>query len=248
MTPTYKCPKCRDEGGVFVKRPVEQTVKGEQKTFMLDHWQVCSCVEQERMERIIKSSQITDSFRSLTFENFDTSDVHETIQMAFRKAKIYAVRFNEIRRTKNNGICLLGRPGTGKTHLLSAISNSLIDEGVELLYMPYVQTMEEVKNDMKKEDVNAARFEKMMKVEVLFIDDLFKPPTTPSPYEIRKMFEVINYRYLETKPILISSELSIDELLDIDEGLGSRIKEMCHDFRVVIKGGRELNYRLREGA
>lgn len=246
MIPKYRCPKCRDEYGQLVKRSVSQMVHGEMVEFLTDHWQVCSCVEQDRVNKLIRSSQMTDAFRKNTFETFDAQGVHETIREAYRKAFIYYKRFQDIRASNNNGICLLGRPGCGKTHLLMAITNKLFDDGIEVLYVPYVGVMEEVKNDMKKEDINAARFDKMMKVDVLFIDDLFKPPTVPSAYEVRKMFEVINYRYIERKPLLLSSELSIEDMLNIDEGLGSRIKEMCHDFRVIIKGGRELNYRLRE--
>lgn len=83
---------------------------------------------------------------------------------------------------------------------------------------------------------------------MLFIDDLFKPPSQPTAYEIRKMYEVINYRYMEQMPIMISSERKISDLVDIDEALGSRINEMCREFRVELDGGREMNYRMREGA
>jgi len=56
---------------------------------------------------------------------------------------------------------------------------------------------------------------------------------------------VINYRYLNHLPVMVSSELTVDELCDIDEALGTRIYQMCQDFTVVIKGDRkQLNHRL----
>ena len=86
----------------------------------------------------------------------------------------------------------------------------------------------------------------MQKAEVLFIDDMWKGRKEPTPFQIEQMFAVINDRYMEKRPVLISSEKDIDQMCDFDEAIGSRINEMCKDFRVLLKGGRELNYRLRE--
>lgn len=88
----------------------------------------------------------------------------------------------------------------------------------------------------------------MRKVEVLFIDDLFKPingQPRATDWQVEQIQSVLNYRYLNHKPLLISSELTIDEILNIDEALGSRIHQMCRDYIVIIKGDRmQLNHRL----
>lgn len=52
---------------------------------------------------------------------------------------------------------------------------------------------------------------------------------------INIMFEIINYRYLNFLPIIVSSEFSIDKLLVFDEGVGSRIYEMSKDYVVEIE-------------
>lgn len=61
--------------------------------------------------------------------------------------------------------------------------------------------------------------------------------------DINIMFEIINYRYLNGKPIIISSELFQEDLLKFDEAIGSRIIEMCKG-RIVEIRGIENNYRL----
>ncbi len=69
----------------------------------------------------------------------------------------------------------------------------------------------------------------MRKVEVLFIDDLFKPiysQPRATDWQVEQIQSVLNYRYLNHKPLLISSELTVDEILDIDEALGSRIHQI----------------------
>lgn len=62
--------------------------------------------------------------------------------------------------------------------------------------------------------------------------------------DINIMFEIINYRYLKNKPIIISSELIQSKLLDFDEAVGSRIIEMCKG-RTAEAIGIENNYRLK---
>ena len=45
------------------------------------------------------------------------------------------------------------------------------------------------------------------------------------------------------QPIIISTEKTPDELIKVDEALGSRIVEMCKGYTVVFKNAQ--NYRLR---
>ena len=70
---------------------------------------------------------------------------------------------------------------------------------------------------------------------------MFKGKITDSDVNI--MFELINHRYFNNLPMIISSELSVLRLMDIDEALGSRLIEMSKD-RVVELRGKELNYRV----
>ncbi len=85
---------------------------------------------------------------------------------------------------------------------------------------------------------------------MLFIDDLFKPTRgkrRATEWQVEQTHAMINYRYLNHKPIMISSELTIDTICNIDEALGTRIYDMCRDFTVTVQGyPKVLNYRLRD--
>jgi DNA replication protein DnaC len=83
---------------------------------------------------------------------------------------------------------------------------------------------------------------KYKRARVLLIDDLFKGKLNAT--DINIMFEIINHRYLNQLPLIISTEFTADKLLDFDEAIGSRILEMCKDYTVELIG-RENNYRLR---
>lgn len=252
----YDCPRCKDKTGY-----IEQRERGDGYGYD-EFWKVCSCVEWRKAQRLMKSSEITEAFRRLSFENFATENKPGVIVDAYECAAEYYDDFEEIKEARRNSIALLGQPGAGKTHLLTAVANRLIqkfakakddrhDTGfIPVLYFPFVEGFTDLRDDFDKLEEKLTR---MKNAGVLFIDDLYKPTgrerkPRATEWQIEQMYAVINHRYLNHKPIMVSSELTIDELCDVDEALGTRIYEMCQDYTVVIKGDRRvLNHRL-EGA
>ncbi|MGE7121827.1 ATP-binding protein [Peribacillus sp. NPDC046944] len=206
----------------------------------------CDCIRKKKAERLMRASEITNEFKKLGFQNFLREDKPQVISDAYECSLAYFQSFAEIRKERANSISLLGQPGAGKTHLLTAISNNLIKKlNVPVLYFPYVEGFNDLKDDFDKLE---AKLERMKQVEVLFIDDLFKPvkgKPRATEWQVEQLYAVINFRYLNHKPILVSSELIVDEIVDVDEALGTRIYQMCKDFTVVIQGDRKiLNHRL----
>ncbi|MFT0800342.1 ATP-binding protein [Bacillus swezeyi] len=214
----------------------------------------CECVRRKKIARLMAASGITEEFEKLVFGNFRTDGKPKMIKEAYDCAVEYFKDFEKIRRERSNSIALLGQPGSGKTHLLTAIMNNLIKKkSVQCMYFPYTEGMGDLKDDF---DQLETKLDAMRKVEVLFIDDLFKPVYTTTnegrikkpratEWQVEQIQSVVNYRYLNHLPLLVSSELTTDELLDIDEALGSRIHQMCRDYTVIIKGDRmKLNHRL----
>ena len=135
----------------------------------------------------------------------------------------------------------LGQVGSGKTHLSMAICNELMDRGISVIYMGYRDCLTNIKQNM----LDSVYYNKVMNryknARVLFVDDLFKGKISDSDVNI--MFELINHRYFNNLPVIISSECGVDRLLGIDEALGSRLIEMSKG-RIVELRGRNLNYRM----
>lgn len=204
----------------------------------------CSCVGKRRLHKRFESSKITWAFRMLNFDTFSLEDRPEIVHKAYQLARKYVRDFKNIKAERINSICLLGRPGSGKTHLLTSVANELIDEGAKVLYFPYVQGFNEIKDNLA---LREARIVAMQDAEVLYIDDLWKGREMPSPFQIEQIFAVVNYRYMEHKPIIVSSERSLEFMIEsIDEAIGSRLYEMSKGYRVNLIGGKELNYRLKD--
>lgn len=133
----------------------------------------CECVRRKEIARLMAASGITEEFEKLLFGNFITDGKPDRIKDAYECAVEYYKDFQKIKGERQNSIALLGQPGSGKTHLLTAIMNNLIKKkSVHCMYFPYVEGMGDLKANF---DNLKAKLDAMRKVEVLFIDDLFKP-------------------------------------------------------------------------
>ena len=149
---------------------------------------------------------------------------------------------NKFQDDRNNSISFLGEPGTGKTHICIGISLELLKKGFKPIYFPYrdvIDTMIDLRvNDKTKYET---KLNKYQKCNILFLDDLFKGGYTEA--EIKLIFKIINYRYINKLPIIVSSEHISSKLLEIDRAIGSRIIEMSKN-RILDIAGEEYNQRL----
>lgn len=177
---------------------------------------------------------------------------NEITEKAKEKAAEYIISFDEIKNTRENGFALLGAPGAGKTHIVLAIGKALLEKKVQVVYMPYLEVIKELKAlAMYQED-----YEKLLnrytRSNVLIIDDLFKDKVKKgkvtaelSEADMKHIYPIINYRYLNHLPTLISSECTPKMLLELDEALAGRILEPTgKKYLQVFKN--DCNYRLRK--
>lgn len=225
---SFDCDKCQDKGGYLVNKDGYEL------------WKVCECAERRRINRIMKASSITDDFRKLGFNNYRTEGKPAEIIAAKDMAMQYLKNFEAIRKERKNSIGLVGQVGAGKTHLLIAIANNLMSKSIAVLYFPWVEGMNDLKSNW---DELERKIKRMQEIDVLLIDDLFKGRENPTPWQLEQIYSVINYRYLNHLPIMLSSEKDFETLMDIDEAIGSRLYQMCKDYQMIFKG-RHLNHRL----
>ena len=220
----YKCNKCND------------------RTFILiDNEAVpCECRQVRQAEEILKKSGISEEFRNKRFNNFNYT-IENQVYEAYKEAYMYAKNFKSLEKEIDNSIMFMGQVGAGKSHLSLAIANELMDSGVGVLYMGYREVVTGIKQNIMDEVYYNKIMNRYKNAKVLLIDDLFKGSISKS--DINIMFELINHRYFNKLPVIVSTELSIENLVNIDEALGSRLIEMSKDFLVGIRN-KKLNYRI----
>lgn len=200
----------------------------------------CQCRQLRIAEDKLKASGVSEEFRNMRFENFNYESSLETME-AYATAKSYSKSFGEIRVARQNSTILMGQVGSGKTHLAMAISNTLLDNSVGVIYMPYRSIITKIKQSITDEENYQREINKYKEAQVLFIDDLFKGRITEA--DINVMFEIVDYRYFKKLPVVVTTEKTIDDLLEIDEAIGSRLYEMSKNHMVTMKGNK-LNYRV----
>lgn len=147
-----------------------------------------------------------------------------------------------------------GAVGSGKTHLCTAACGELLHAGRAVRYMLWPEEARALKAAVNDAEAFAALIRPLQRVEVLYIDDLFKvqrafgSTAAVTPAEVRVAFELIDARYRADKPTVISCEWLMDELLQMDEGVFSRVYEKSRGFIAQIGRENGRNYRLLKGA
>jgi len=196
----------------------------------------CSCMKQRRTLKYLEKSGLA---KVLNIYTFDTWQVKEQWQLHFLTvAKDFAER-------PKGWFCVTGRPGTGKTHLCTAICGELLQKGMEVRYLLWRDYSTQAKAVVNDQDAYLELMEPYKRVKVLYLDDLFKTGKgqEPTTADCNLAFELLNARYADPdKLTIISSERTMGNLLDIDEAIGSRIYERSKDHYVDTSGRK--NWRM----
>lgn len=209
----------------------------------------CKCYEKERIKRLWKKYGVDPKDIKKINEYKPIDSMQEE---AKSKAINYIKNFETIIKNKENGFGLFGQPGAGKTHILLAIGAALIAKGVEVMYMPYVEVMRELKATSMDNEYYINFSASYMKAKVLIIDDLFKDKLKNGKLvgelkeaDIKHLYPILNYRYLNNLPTLVSTECIPDTLRILDDAQGGRILERCGD-NITIFQGEKYNYRMKK--
>jgi DNA replication protein DnaC len=174
-------------------------------------------------QRLYEMSNL-ERLSHLTFENFNTSgnpkaefvspqevaNLHDIFDVAERFAK-------ELK----GWLLLEGAYGCGKTHLAAAIANECVQHGVPTLFITVPDLLDSLRfayND--PETTFEQRFEDIRGANLLVMDDFGTQNATPWAQE--KLFQIINYRYINKLPTVITTNLILDE---IESRIRSRLQD-----------------------
>lgn len=171
--------------------------------------------KRERVIKIIGKSGLGERFRHRTFEAFNK--MPENIN-AYKTAQGYAANFDRLQENptqyEKNGLLFTGPKGTGKTHLAASIANKLMADGVPIIFITMIDLLGKIKStfDADRTTANEAELMQLYKnVDLLIIDDMGKE--LPTAWALSKMYEIINARYEDYKPIIVTSNYTADELV-----------------------------------
>ena len=231
----YECRTCKNKG--FVAKLVENA-DGTYSHCFAD----CKCVEVRNSIMRMKRSGLKDIIKDYTFDKFEDS---EPWQKSIKAAAM------DYAKDPEGWFFLGGQSGAGKTHLCTAICREFLLAGKRVRYMLWRDDIVKIKGAVTDSEEYCKMIDEFKRVDVLYIDDLFKTGKAmdnsvqkPTAADVNVAFEIINFRYNNPELLtIISSELSEDELIDIDEAIGGRIYERAKAF--TIGKDRKRNYRIK---
>lgn len=237
----YNCAKCRNKG--FVSEAVLTD---------FGYWtkedSMCECQTIRKSLRQIKKSGLEYLLQKYRLENYEVKTVYQ--YTIYNKALNYIQNIFECKDGEINPWFFIGgASGAGKTHICTAICKELLCSGMAVKYMLWRDESVNLKANIMNQMEYSARMKELKNIQILYVDDLFKQGNMqfkmPSEADLSLFFEIINYRYNDSKLItIISSEYVLSDILKFDEGIGSRICERCGNYFVNLTNDGTKNYRL----
>jgi DNA replication protein DnaC len=213
------CARCDDTGWLAVERDGARRVER------------CVCWTERITAQLIAGSKIPPRYARCTLENFLIYP-NERLTAALAQARKFVEAFPAVQK----GLCLIGPPGIGKTHIAAAVLRQLVTEKhvrglfydvrdllrvIRSTYNPVVRTAE---MDIIRPVMNA---------ELLVLDDL--GAEKPSEWVEETMNLIVNTRYNERRPTIFTTNyVNVPDEMEVDSlkarvgfRMHSRLLEMC---------------------
>lgn len=196
----------------------------------------CDCFKKKLSKERFSKTELANK-EEYTFKNYKANE--EWQKDILKKAKTYVSNFKE------NWFYIGGQIGAGKTHICTAILRNIGElNNISYTYIKCDEELEKLKQlTYEEQEEYSKRMFNFKNTGLLFIDDFFRK--IPTEADKAKIFDIINFRYLNNKACIFSSEKILFDILSIDEAIGSRIFEKAKNFNIEIEKEVGKNYRLK---
>ena len=207
---------------------------------------ICQC-EKERLEKEKKRQEAEELQRRiqrlkangiqekhLLDWRFDVAENTRDIQ----RARKYVENWQKV-KAENLGLLLWGSVGTGKSFIAACIANALLEQGVPVLMTNFSKILNQM-GGMYSDD----RYQYIAPFShypLLIIDDLGIERNTE--YALEQVYAVIDERYKAGLPVIITTNLTMEELRQPEDvahaRIYSRVLEMCTPVQITGEDRRQ---------
>lgn len=180
--------------------------------------------KQERLKRLFDNSLMDKKFKTETFEKWDHKKGNEKMYNIGLK---YCNNFNAAKK-QGIGFLIYGPPGNGKTFLSNCIANYLLNKGIPTICVSINALLERIQKTYNSWGKEGERdiLNTLAYADLLIIDDLGTEQGTD--WSMTKIYNIIDSRYRNGLPLIISTNKTIDELKDMyHTRTTDRLFEMC---------------------
>ena len=176
------------------------------------------------------------NMQTWNFDNDDNSNERLTNAM-----KRYVDHFSEY-LGNGKGLLLHGDIGTGKTYAACEVANALLDKGVPVLVTNFARLLNTIQSIYEKQEY----IDSLNKYKLLVVDDLGMERSTS--YAQEQIYNIIDGRYRAGLPMIITTNLTLQNLKRPDNMESSRIYDRILErcFPIEVNGNNHRKKAVRE--
>ncbi len=224
LAPVRQCPACDDTG--YVGYPVKTP---------------CDCFKTAYQKKIRERIGLGGGIYE-TFEAFNPLIIpddpfpeksysqRQLTEKARNKCEKWADEYPDV---PFRNVLLTGKSGLGKTFLMHAMANRMIDRGINVLTVSAYQFVQSARESYFDQEGN---MEELMNTPVLMLDDLGSEPLIRN-ITVEILFNLINERMIRGRATVISTNLKLEELRErYTERIVSRISDPATSLVITLEG------------
>ena len=202
--------------------------------------------KQLRLDKLKMNSLMDRKFEQCTFKNWQMDDANKKM---YELGINYTKKWQQMKKD-NIGFILYGGVGIGKTYLVSCIANTLLEQYIPVIITSSIALLGRYKKTYMDKQAEVTITNNLQQADLLIIDDLGAENDTAWVKE--KIYEIIDSRYRDSKPTIITTNLTLQQLqekLTGEDGITrtyDRLLEMCYPIRLQGKSRRINAYNEKE--
>jgi len=203
LDPIYCCNDCKDTGFIDGKK--------------------CHCFKQTEYDLVFSQSHLIEDLDQFRFQDFSldfystttidqatNANARELATRAFEHSKKFA---DEFKHSTGDNLFLYGTVGVGKTFLSNCIANQVLNSGHSVIYVTAFTLFDIFQKYVFEKIPNSREeYQNIFNCDLLIIDDL--GTELGNSFTTSQFFMCINERLLRKKSTIISTNLSLNQLLD----------------------------------
>lgn len=199
----------------------------------------CPCKQPARVNAYLDAAHIPPRYRLSSFTNFEATV--PTLQSARAKATRFVSDFPAV----DQGLMLMGDPGTGKTHLACAVLCAIIEKDHRGLFFDMKELLAAIQHSYNPQ-TNASELSILQPVfdaPILVLDDL--GVARPTEWVLETMMMLVNHRYNYQRPTVFTTNYCDDEqtairrtdgtVESLTDRIGLRFRSRLHDMTQIIR-------------
>lgn len=221
FSPGVQCPLCGDTG---------MTDQG-----------ICGCVK--KIASKIMLEQLCDdlpddgySFDTFSLTYYNTQEERRQMEQIYNQCRSYAEGFTP----QSESLYMMGNTGLGKTHLSFSMAKEIVSKGYAVIYCSCQSMISALEKEHFGQSEQAVS-DLYMDCDLLLLDDLGTEYLSAVAQSC--LYSVLNHRILQSRPTIINSNLSPDEL---EQRYGERlVSRIFGCYRILRFTGKDIRIQKR---